>query len=167
LTIPVEEVDMRALHIGMIMVIAGLFAAAHAQPVNYRAHLTGAEEVAPVETRARGQATFQLTSDGMSLQYRLMVANIEDVTQAHIHLAPAGANGPIVAWLYPATPPAVPIPGRSDGVIAAGAITSADLFGPLAGQLLEDLLDAIEAGETYVNVHTDAHPAGEVRGQIR
>ena len=41
---------------------------------------------------------------------------------AHIHLAPAGQNDPVVAWLYPSAPPPVPIPGCSDGVLAAGVI---------------------------------------------
>lgn len=134
-------------------------------PENFTAHLTGAEEVPPVETRATGQTVFQLRSDG--LHYKLIVANIENVSMAHIHLAPAGANGPVVAWLYPGSPPPEPIPGRFNGVLAEGVITSDDLVGPLAGATLDDLLDEIRAGNTYVNVHTAQYPAGEVRGQIR
>jgi hypothetical protein len=76
-------------------------------------------------------------------------------------------NGPVVAWLYPAAPPSVLIPGRFQGVLAAGVITEANLVGPLAGQTLGDLIERMEAGETYVNVHTLNYPAGEVRGQIR
>jgi hypothetical protein len=52
-------------------------------------------------------------------------------------------------------------------VLATGTITAADLVGPLAGQPLSALVDAMEAGETYVNVHTSQFPAGEIRGQIR
>jgi hypothetical protein len=72
---------------------------------NFRAHLSGDEEVPAVDTRAQGQAIFQLSRDGMTLHYKLIVANIEDVLMAHIHLAPAGENGPIVVWLYPSAPP--------------------------------------------------------------
>ena len=46
-----------------------------------------------VVTGAQGQATFKLSADGQSITYKLNVANIEDVTQAHIHLGAAGVNG--------------------------------------------------------------------------
>ncbi len=138
-----------------------------AGPRNFRAHLNGAQEVPPANTRAQGQAIFQLSKDGESLRYKLIVANIENVTMAHIHLAPADANGPVVAWLYPEGPPPQLIEGRFNGVLAEGVITADDLVGPLAGADLGDLVDEIIAGNTYVNVHTSQFPAGEVRGQIR
>jgi hypothetical protein len=131
------------------------------------APLSGDQEVPAVDTRARGQAIFRLSKDGLELSYRLIVANLHDVTQAHIHLAPAGVNGPVVAWLYPSGPPAQLIPGRSSGVLASGTITADDLVGLLAGQDLEELVARMRAGETYVNVHTAEHPPGEIRGQIR
>ena len=133
---------------------------------NFRAHLTGAEEVPPVDTRAQGQAIFQLSADGSSLSYKLIVANIVDVTQAHIHLGPVGVNGPVVVWLYPSAPPAQLIPGRFQGVLAEGTITEDSLVGPLAEATFDDLLAAMRAGDTYVNVHTSQFPPGEVRGQI-
>lgn len=148
------------------LVLTAAASAAGKENNNYRTHLSGAEEVIPVDTRARGQAIFKLSDDGLALHYKLNVANIEDVTMAHIHLGPAGENGPAVAWLYPAVPPPVPIPGRSSGVLAAGVITAANLVGPLAGQTMADLMEAMDAGVTYVNVHTAAHPPGEIRGQI-
>jgi hypothetical protein len=140
-----------------------------AERSTFTANLTGAAEVAdpPVETSAKGQAVFRLSQDGTELSYRLIVANIENVTMSHIHLAPAGANGPVVAWLYPDGPPAQLIPGRSSGVLAVGTITADDLVGPLATMSLDDLVDELRAGNAYVNVHTAAYPAGEVRGQIR
>jgi hypothetical protein len=134
---------------------------------NFVAHLSGGEEVPPVDTNATGQAKFQLSKDGTELSFRLIVANIENVTQAHIHLAPAGVNGPVVAWLYPAAPPAQLIEGRTQGVLAEGVITEADLVGPLAGASLSALVAEMRAGNTYVNVHTSQFPPGEVRGQIR
>jgi hypothetical protein len=130
------------------------------------AQLSGAEEVPEVDTRARGQANFHLSQDGTALSYTLVVANIENVIQAHIHMAPIGVNGPVVAWLYPSGPPAMLIEGRFNGVLAEGVITATNLVGPLAGASLEDLIDAIRAGNTYVNVHTVQFPGGEIRGQI-
>jgi hypothetical protein len=85
---------------------------------------------------------------------------------AHIHLGPVGETGPVVVWLYPDGPPPQEIPGRFDGVLAEGTITSENLVGPLAGATLADLIDEIQAGNAYVNVHTVQNPPGEIRGQI-
>lgn len=135
---------------------------------NFRASLSGSQEVAdpPVETAARGQSTFRLSADGTELHYRVIVANIDNVNMAHIHLAPAGANGPVVAWLYPAGPPPILIEGRTNGILATGVITSESLRGPLLNQSLDDLVAELRAGNAYVNVHTTQFPAGEIRGQI-
>lgn len=134
---------------------------------NFRAHLSGDEEVPPVETNAQGQATFHLDKTGDELGYKLIVANIEDVTMAHIHNAPAGQNGSVVVWLYPEVgPPPQLIDGRFDGVLAESTITADDLVGPLAGEPLDELVSIIREGNAYVNVHTRSNPAGEVRGQI-
>jgi hypothetical protein len=160
---------MRAFrHAVLVMALAMLGSAVGAQPQgpNFRAHLSGGEEVPPVQTRAQGQAIFRVAADGMSIHYRLNVANIENVTQAHIHLGAAGTNGPVVVWLYPREAPPVLIPGRFQGVLAAGVITAADLVGLLAGQTIGDLVDEMASGNTYVNVHTLQFPPGEVRGQI-
>ena len=147
-----------------LLITAGVALAASG---NFRAHLNGAQEVPVVlDTRGQGQAIFQLNNAGDELSYRLNVSNIQNITMAHIHLAAAGSNGPVVAWLYPAGPPAQLIPGRHNGVLATGVITSTNLSGPLAGQSLADLVAAMEAGNTYVNVHTSQYPAGEIRGQI-
>lgn len=141
----------------------------HATPIdtdNFRAHAHGGEEVPPVETKAQGQAVFQLSDDGEEISYTLIVANIMDVTQAHIHRAPTGETGDVVAWLYPSGPPSELIPGRFQGVLAEGVIGSADLVGPLAGMDLAALVEDLRTGNAYVNVHTLAHPPGEIRGQI-
>jgi hypothetical protein len=137
-----------------------------AASATYVAPLSSAQEVPTNDSKARGVATFKLSTDGTELSYRLIVANIKDVTMAHIHLAPAGENGPVVAWLCPSGPPPQLIPGRTQGVLATGTITAGDLVGPLAGMSLADLVLALETGEAYVNVHTSAFPGGEIRGQI-
>jgi hypothetical protein len=133
---------------------------------NFRTHLTGGQEVPSNDSRATGQAIFQLSKDGTELSYKLIVANISNVTMAHIHLAPAGANGPVVLWLYPSAPPAQLIPGRVNGVIGEGVVTEANLVGQLAGQPLSALIEHIVNGNAYVNVHTSQFPGGEVRGQL-
>ena len=154
--------------------VLALAAPADADEENFVAHLSASDEVPSNESLAQGQAIFQLSADGTQLDYTLIAANIDNVVFAHIHLAPAGVNGPVVAFLFG---PAAPGGGRFSGVLAQGTITADDLIGPLAGQPFTALVDAMLAGNTYVNVHTDDGvapggtgpgdlPAGEVRGQI-
>lgn len=137
--------------------------------------LSGDEEVPARDTRARGTAILRLSDDGTSIEYKLIVANIENVVQSHIHVGAAGTNGPVVAFLYGLVPSGG---GRVDGVLAEGTITAANLIGPLLGKSLDDLMAEILAGNAYVNVHTNDgiaptntgpgdFPGGEVRGQIR
>ena len=142
-------------------------AAKSGEAQHHGTHMSGSEEVPANQSQAQGQASFLLSRNGKSLRYKLAVANIQNVTQAHIHLAPAGTNGPVVVWLYPSGPPAVLIPGSSQGVLAEGIITAQSLVGPLAGGSLEDLVDQMLGNNTYVNVHTSQFPPGEIRGQIR
>jgi len=158
---------------------------ANANGGNFGTPLSAAEEVMPTgvinESQARGSAIFQLNRNGTTVSYKLIVANIENVTQAHIHIGPFGVNGPITVWLYPRTSPPANPPGggRIDGVIATGTFTAANFIGPLANQPMSALLAAIQAGNAYVNVHTtlDAinpptntgpgdFPGGEIRGQV-
>jgi hypothetical protein len=142
---------------------------------NFLAHLTGDEEVPLRETGARGQAIFQLSESDSLLTFKLIVANIDNVVAAHIHMGLPGSNGPVVAFLYGSTPPGG---GRIQGVIGDDVISAADLVGPLAGQALSVLVEAMQTGGAYVNVHTNDgvdppntgpgdFPGGEIRGQIR
>ena len=103
----------------------------------------------------------------------MIVAKIEGVIGAHIHLAPAGANGPIVLSMVPDTAgflaggPFIPDPGITlKGILVEGTVTAADLVGPLMGQPLDFLIREMRNGNTYVNVHTVANRSGEIRGQI-
>lgn len=141
--------------------------AAFADSPSFSAHLAGRNEVPAVDTLAQGQAHFKLSEDGTALEYKLIAANVENILQSHIHVGSPGVNGPVVAFLYPDAPPAVLIPGRFDGVLAEGVITAEDLRGPLAGMTLDALLAEMEAGNTYVNLHTSQFPGGEIRGPIR
>jgi hypothetical protein len=137
--------------------------------------LSGRDEVPARDTRARGTAIFHLSKDGTELSYKLIVANIENVVAAHIHLGPPDENGPVIVFLYGAVPPGG---GRISGVIAEGTLTSDDFVGAFSDWTMADLVDAMMAGNTYVNVHTNDgvdpantgpgdFPGGEVRGQIR
>ena len=165
-----------------LLVTSGVAAAALR---NFRTHLSGAEEVPPPGvvnvSLAQGQAIFNLSKDGSELHYKLIVANIENVFQAHIHKGEAGVNGPIAVWLYPSTTPgAGPTgQGRMDGVLVEGIITAANLVNQTATGIttLQQLINAIESGNAYVNVHTNDgiapantgpgdYPGGEVRGHI-
>ena len=102
------------------------------------------------------------------------MANIDNVVAAHIHLGSEEEAGPVVASLYGPVPPGG---GPSNGRLAEGTITAANLVGPLAGQPLSALIEAMRAGNTYANVHTNDgvgapnegpgdFPGGEIRGQI-
>ena len=142
---------------------------------NFVAHLPGEEEVPTRETLGVGQAVFQYDATADVLRYRLIVSNIDNVVASHIHLGVFGVNGPVVAFLAGNFQPGG---GRTDGVLAEGSIASGDLVGPLVGQDLSVLIEAMRTGGAYVNVHTNDgvaptntgpgdFPGGEVRGQIR
>lgn len=129
----------------------------------FLANLRGSEEVPPVRTLAFGNAVFRLSSDRRRLHYRLTVNRIRRFTEAHIHIGARGVNGPIVAFLFGRTTPGISV---NRGVVT-GTITRNDLVGPLAGRSLSALIQRMKAGNTYVNVHTEQNPDGEIRGQIR
>ena len=142
---------------------------------NFVAHLSGGDEVPVRDSRGQGQAIFHLSKDGTELHYKLIVANIENVVAAHIHIAAAGVNGPVVVFLFG---PVASGGGRTDGVLATGSVTAANFIGPLAGHPMADLIAALRSGGAYVNVHTNDgvdgvntgpgdFPGGEIRGQIR
>ena len=145
---------------------------------NAQTHLTGDEEVPARETPAQGQAQFKINAAGTEVEFKVQVANIDNVIMSHIHLGAAGTNGPIVVWLTPGPPQSFPNGGGPfQGRLAEGTFTAANLTGPLAGQPLSALIDAMRAGNTYVNVHTNDgvaptntgpgdFPGGEVRGQL-
>lgn len=130
---------------------------------SFKAKLTGNDEVPSVNTKAKGDVKFKLSSDGKVLSYKLQVKNIVNPTAAHIHRGMKGKNGPPVANLF-AGPKKE---GKISGDLSEGTITDKDLSGELMGKTLGDLVQLIKSGEVYVNVHTDANPDGEIRGQIK
>src|SRR5204862_1603354 len=95
-----EAVSITAL----VLALFGYGRAGYGQE-EFVAHCSGDEEVPARATRAQGQAIFSLSEDGGSLEYRLIVANIKNVTASHIHVAAAGVNGSVVAFLFGAAAP--------------------------------------------------------------
>ena len=137
--------------------------AAEQQEQVFSANLTGDFEVPPVTTNATGSAEFELNDDGDEMSYDLEVDDIEGVLFAHIHQGSDSENGPIVVTLFNASDGPT---DEIDGTLESGDFAAEDFEGPLQGQNMTDLVDAIEGGQAYVNVHTEVNPPGEVRGTI-
>ena len=129
--------------------------------------LTGDQHVPPVETQAQGAAIFAVNQGG-GVDYALAVQDIENVTQAHIHLGEVGQSGEVVVWLYPSPDAEEPelIEGEFSGMLATGTFEGDDLTGPLEGESIEAAVQGMLDGTAYVNVHTEQNPGGEIRGQI-
>ena len=160
---------------------------------NLGTHMIGANEVftpatagapTPADSKGQGQAIFRVSPDGSTVEFRLIASNIDNVIMSHIHCGRPDANGPIRMWLYPHIgPTGVAGPagtGPHDGVLASGTFSPTGIVCPASavGQSMSmPLLDAIRAGLTYVNVHTNDGVApintgpgdfqgGEIRGQL-
>jgi hypothetical protein len=127
----------------------------------FSAMLSGGEEVPPVDTAATGVASFTVEG-GESIKYDVNVTGMNKVTAAHIHNAPKGENGEVVATLFKADSST----GQISGSLANGSITASNLEGQMQGSPFRDIIRALERGEAYVNVHTEENPNGEIRGQI-
>jgi hypothetical protein len=106
--------------------------------------LSGAEEVPPVTTAAKGGGTLMIGNDG-AVTGSITTTGVT-ATAAHIHEGAMGKNGPVV------------VPFAKTG----------DAWGPAAGaKLTEAQMASFKAGNLYVNVHSAANPGGEVRGQLK
>lgn len=142
---------------------------------NFRSTLTGDQEVPVVSTTGKGEFRATINTGDSSMSYQLWYTDLEGaVTQAHIHLGQEDVNGGVSVWLCsnlasPPTPAGVQPCPPSPGTIF-GTITAANVVGP-AGQgiapgELAELLSQLRKGNTYVNVHTDKFPGGEIRQQV-
>ena len=146
---------------GMIVAGSQVIGTASAQPRNFNIHLTSDAHDDP-DTNAQGQVNFQLRNG--ELKFKLIVANIEDVLMAHIHLDEV--LGPVSVWLHDFDTGAPdPIEGRVNGVLSEGTITDDEVGGPI--DTVDELVDEIDHGNAWVNVHTVAFPGGEIGGRIR
>jgi hypothetical protein len=137
----------------------------------FTASLKGANErPTPIETNAAGEATFTISEDETSITFRLIVANINDVTQAHIHCGGPDVAGPVVVFLFGFDPVGVTV----NGILSQGTITADDVIARPDSALcpggvanLADVIEKIRSGEAYANVHTILNAPGEIRGTIR
>ena len=133
-----------------------------AESQSFTAVVTGAQEVPQVQTRARSLALFRfLLNDRLLVAYRLNFAHQNVVTGVHVHEGPIGEDGPIILNLRP--------DGFCLDITPFFTIyfaTADQLRDRLAGGTLSDLRAAMQTGNTYINLHTDANPGGEIRGQF-
>lgn len=162
------------ISLAVVTMLATAATPAFARTTVFKAHLTGSESVPARQTSAQGQATFKLSDDQTTLEYKVTVSNIENVVAVQLQHGPSGQTGPAVAAMYG---PVAPGAGKTNGILTTGAISSANLTGDLAGQPMSALIAEIEAGRIYINVltddgqpGTDQRPgdfsSGEIRGQV-
>jgi hypothetical protein len=110
-----------------------------------RLSLSGANEVPPVTTAATGSGTITIGAD-RTVRGSISVTGMTP-TAAHIHTGPAGANGPVI------------IP------LTRGGETTFNV--PADAKLSDAQWADFQAGKLYVNVHSAAHPNGEIRAQLK
>ncbi|HET9422949.1 MAG TPA: CHRD domain-containing protein, partial [Nocardioides sp.] len=109
-----------------------------------------------------------------TLRYTLRYDDLEGVvSQAHIHFGAVALTGGISVWLC-ANPPIVAPTGTPtcpESGTVSGTLDAADVVGPAAAGIeagaFGELIDAIEAGKAYANVHSSLYQPGEIRGQLR
>ena len=132
------------------------------QTFTLTATLTGAEEDPAVNTGAFGTATVTVDVGARTVTYRVDVFNLPSgVTAAHIHVGAAGTAGPVVVSLEP------PVQASND--FAFTGTVSGEEFVTRANQGIrsaDDMIQAILAGNSYVNVHSSANRPGEIRGRL-
>lgn len=143
----------------------------------FRAWLSGFEE-APNVISSTGRGFFRaiVDEDAGTIDYRLTYSGLDTatITQSHLHMGQHHMAGGIVIFLCsnlttPAPPPgtqACPAsPGQIAGTIRAENVLTAAQHG-IAATELSEVVDAIRNRSVYVNLHTAAFPAGEIRGQL-
>ncbi|HEV8661532.1 MAG TPA: CHRD domain-containing protein [Candidatus Methylomirabilis sp.] len=158
---------MKATTMLAVLALIGTAVTARADQT-VKARLHGFNEVPAISSTGSGEFTATIRED--AVDFELSYEGLEGATTlaAHIHLGQADVNGGVSVFFCggggrPACTP--------DSGTFSGTFTAADVIGPTgqgiaAGELAE-LIAAIRAGKTYVNVHTDKHPGGEIRGQVR
>ena len=107
--------------------------------------LSGDQEMPPVETKASGKGMIVVNSD-KSLKGEVTTTGIKG-TAANIEVGRPGLNGPV---LVPLT--------RNGG--NAWSV-------PTGAKLSDTQYENYRAGRLYLNVHSVAHPEGEIRGHLK
>lgn len=139
-----EDIMSKTTVILAALAAAALSAPASAAETKLSAHLGGAGSA---DTDGAGHVAFRVDAEKNQVCYDLMVEKIAPATMAHIHKAPAGANGPVAV---PLNKPGED--GKASGCATVGAPVVADILA--------------NPGGYYVNVHNGEHPGGAVRGQL-
>ncbi len=124
-------------------------APSQAAPQSFKVTLTGAQQVPPVQTSATATADLSYDPATRVVTWSVTYSGLSGpATMAHFHgPAAAGKNGPPVIWLTEKGKPVEsPIKGEAT--------------------LTPEQAQQFSAGEWYINVHTQANPGGEVRGQV-
>lgn len=129
----------RLLSLAMLLAAANLYAES---PISMT--LTGATEVPPVTTAATGKVNISVLSN-RSVSGSIDVSGMVP-TMAHVHEGAVGKNGP----------PIITLIKKSDKVFTV----------PADAKLSEAQYTSYLAGNLYVNVHSEAHPNGEIRAQL-
>jgi hypothetical protein len=136
----------------------------------FKADLIGFNEVPAVSTTGTGEVELRLDNGGTALDYTLSYENLEgtETAASHIHLGQEAVNGGVIAFLCGGggKPECPDVSGT-----VTGSIVAADVIGPagqgIAAGEFDELLTALSQGVVYANVHTDKHPGGEIRGQLK
>jgi hypothetical protein len=149
----------------VILVMGAMGAVWAVQEKNFRTHLNGGQEVPANSSIGQGQAIFKV--DGDEISFKLLTANLDGITQAHIHCGEPNENGPVVVFLFGLAPPT-----DNNGILSQGTFDAGD-FTPTSARpacadidTVAELVEAMASGEAYVNVHTSLVPGGEIRGNL-
>ena len=143
-------------------------------------YLSGYEEVPAVSTGANGRLNARISNDATQIDWELSYSDLEGtVQQAHIHVGNVGVNGGITVFLCTnlGNGPAGVQPCPAAPATISGTILAADVSPNIPATLaarnqgldtgeIAELIAAMRAGVTYVNVHSTTWPGGEVRSQI-
>jgi hypothetical protein len=144
-----------------LILVATATTQSYAQNEKYRAKLDGNNEVPLLNSTAEGVINFKTKND--MLTWKMNVTGTNDATGVNIHKGKAGENGDVVVDL-------LKVSKHSDtpkGMTMRGNVTDSSLTGSMAGQTIADLKTAMVNGDTYINLKTQDHPDGLLRGQIK
>jgi CHRD domain len=129
----------------------------------FKATMTGDQEVPPVITETSGKAFFSLSKDQTAMEFQLHVGDGVRITQSHIHCGRPGVNGPIIIFLGGLHAAGLNIDGKW---VSNATITDTSIVNTTCGSTLAAIAEQMRNGNTYANVHSVAHPGGEIRGLI-
>jgi len=140
-----------------------------------KTRLEGFQEVPAIASGGTALFRAKVAEDDQSFQWELTFSGLTNVTQAHIHIGQRSVNGAIVIFLCTnlgngapsgTTVQACPTSaGTVSGTATAANVIAVQAQG-VAGGAFATVLDAIRSGVAYANIHTSAHPGGEIRGQL-